>query len=91
MLYSDNCKEKHEVDISHSDKEPDIMLRKVENAIGRLKLKACGSDGITAQMIKRLGADGMKIFHAICKQIWVTGQWPEDWTESIIIPLHKKG
>lgn len=29
--------------------------------------------------------------HEICNKIWHTGQWPEDWVHSSILPLHKKG
>jgi len=28
--------------------------------------------------------------HRICVAIWETGEWPEEWTFSTIIPLPKK-
>jgi len=29
--------------------------------------------------------------HRICVAIWETGEWPEEWTFSVFIPLPKKG
>ena len=29
--------------------------------------------------------------HSICKQIWKTQQWPQDWKRSVFIPIPKKG
>ena len=33
----------------------------------------------------------MKVLHSICKQIWKTQQWPQDWKRSVFIPIPKKG
>jgi len=33
----------------------------------------------------------MKVLHSICKQIWKTQQWPQDWKWSLFIPIPKKG
>lgn len=27
----------------------------------------------------------------MCNKVWDTGVWPEDWCESVFVPLHKKG
>ena len=32
----------------------------------------------------------MKVRHSICKQIWKTQQWPQDWKWSTVIPIPKK-
>ena len=33
-----------------------------------------------------------KLFHSICRQIWKTQQWPQDWKRSVVfIPIPKKG
>ena len=29
--------------------------------------------------------------HSICQKIWKTQQWPQDWKNSIFIPIPKKG
>ena len=33
----------------------------------------------------------MKVLHSICQQIWKTQQWPQDWKNSVFIPIPKKG
>ena len=33
----------------------------------------------------------MKVLQSICKQIWKTQQWPQDWKRSVFIPIPKKG
>ena len=33
----------------------------------------------------------MKVLHSICRQIWKTHQWPQDWKSSVFIPIPKKG
>ena len=30
------------------------------------------------------------MLHSICKQIWKTQQWPQDWKRSVFIPILKK-
>ena len=34
--------------------------------------------------------DAVKVLHSICKQIWKTQQWPQDWKRSVFIPIPKK-
>ena len=34
--------------------------------------------------------DAVKVLHSICKQIWKTQQWPQDWKKSVFIPITKK-
>jgi hypothetical protein len=80
----------HRID-EPSVREPDILLEEVSHAINRLKNKALGGDGISAEMLKHLGDVGAKAIHQICQKVWRTGQWPDDWMESVVMPLHKKG
>ena len=53
--------------------------------------KACGGDGIPAELFKILKDDAVKVLHSICQQIWKTHQWPNDWKMSVFIPIPKKG
>ncbi|XP_077255535.1 uncharacterized protein LOC143893712 [Temnothorax americanus] len=74
------------------DKEPSILRSKITEALRSLKdKKAPGPDQITAEVLKALGETGIDTLHAICNHIWQHGEWPQDWTESVILPLHKKG
>ena len=37
------------------------------------------------------GETALDRMHRICVAIWETGEWPEEWTFSTLIPLPKKG
>ena len=53
--------------------------------------KANGGDGTPAELFKILKDAAAKGLHAICKQIWKTQQWPQDWKRSVFIPIPEKG
>lgn len=64
----------------------------MEAAINKLREgKAVGLDRVSAEVIKALDERGVKFIHRLCQQIWRTGVWPEDWSTSVMQPLHKKG
>jgi len=71
---------------------PEPSAFDVELAIGKLKKhKSPGIDQIPAELIK---AGGRTIFCAIHKliiSIWNKEELPEEWKESIIVPIYKKG
>ena len=35
--------------------------------------------------------DAVRMLHSICWKIWKTHQWPQDWKNSVFIPIPKKG
>ena len=53
--------------------------------------KASGGDGIPAELFQVLKEDAVKVLHSICKQIWKTQQWPQDWKRPVFSPIPKKG
>ena len=53
--------------------------------------KASGHDGIPVELFQILKDDAVKVLHSICKQIWKTQQWLQDWKRSVFIPIPKKG
>jgi hypothetical protein len=53
--------------------------------------KSTGLDGIPIELLKFAGDTALDRMHRICEAIWETGEWPEDWTNSVFIPLPKKG
>ena len=53
--------------------------------------KASRGDGIPVELFQILKDDAVKVLHSICKQIWKTQQWPQDWKRSVFIPIPKKG
>ena len=42
-------------------------------------------------MFKFAGDTATDRMHRICVEVWETGEWPGDWTESIFIPIPKTG
>ena len=53
--------------------------------------KAGGGDGIPVELFQILKDDAVKLLHSICRQVWKTLQWPQDWKRSVFIPIPKKG
>ena len=51
------------------------------------------TDGILQanKLFQILKVDAVKVLHSICRQIWKTQQWPQDWKRSVFIPITKKG
>jgi len=71
---------------------PESSAFEVELAIDNLKSpKSSGIDQIPSELIK---AGGRKIcleIHKLITSIWKKEKLPEEWKESIIVPVHKKG
>ncbi|XP_063588750.1 uncharacterized protein LOC134765884 [Penaeus indicus] len=73
------------------DAEPDIIRREVEHANGKLKRgKAAGVDNIPAELLQT-GESKVTVLHRICMLIWKNKEWPTQWTQSLVIPIPKKG
>ena len=53
--------------------------------------KASGGVGIPVELFQILKDDAVKVLHSICRQIWETQEWPQDWKRSVFIPIPKKG
>ena len=74
-----------------TDLEPDI-LECVKWALGSItRHKASGGDGIPIELFQILKDDAVKVLHSICREIWKTQQWPQDWKRSVFIPMPTKG
>ena len=64
--------------------EPEVLECEVKWSLGSTAVnKASGGNGIPED-------DAIKVLHSVCKQIWKTQQWPQDWKKSILIPIPKK-
>lgn len=88
-LYSDvYC----EAPLLNHEREPDILLSEVEHAVRKLKTgKATGIDALSAETLRCLDDVGLHVLHHICQKIWSSGIWPDEWSTSVFVPLHKKG
>ena len=71
--------------------KPDTLECEVKWALGSIAInKASGGDRIPVELLQIRRDDVVKVLHSICKQIWKTQQWPQDWKRSVFIPVPKK-
>ena len=72
--------------------DPDILEYEDKWALGSNTMdKTSGGEGIPVELFQILKDDAVKVLHSICKQIWKSQQWPQDWKRSVFIPIPKKG
>jgi hypothetical protein len=71
---------------------PEPSLVEVEIAIGNLKsCKSPGTDQIQAELSKAGGETLYSEIHRLICCIWNKEELPQQWKESITVPIHKKG
>ena len=71
---------------------PEPSAFEVELAIEKLKShKSPGIDQILAELAKEAGRTIRYQIHKLIDSIWNKEELPEEWKESIIVPIHKKG
>jgi hypothetical protein len=64
----------------------------VEIAITKLKkYKSPGNDQIPAELIQAGGEMLLFAIHKLINSVWNKENLPDQWKESIIVPIHKKG
>jgi hypothetical protein len=64
----------------------------VEIAVGKLKsYKSPGTDQIPAELIKAGGETLCSEIHRLTCSVWNEEELPQQWKESIIVPIYKKG
>lgn len=74
------------------EKEPAPLLSEIEKAMNSINTeKAPGSDGVPVELLQYGGTRTVAAMHRICEGIWETGEWPDDWVESVFVPIPKKG
>jgi hypothetical protein len=71
---------------------PEPSLVEVEIAIGKFRsYKSPGTDQILAELIKAMGETLCSEIHKLLCSIWNKEELPQQWKESIIVPIHKQG
>ena len=71
---------------------PESSASEVELAIEKLKRhKSPGIDQIPAELIKARGRTIRSVFHKLTISVGNKEELPEEWKESIIVPIYKKG
>ncbi|XP_042876027.1 uncharacterized protein LOC122255792 [Penaeus japonicus] len=75
-----------------SEQEPPPLIDEIREAIKELKHgKSPGNDQVTAERIKNGGENVEIFYHRLCNKIWIENKWPDDWGESVFVPIPKKG
>jgi hypothetical protein len=70
---------------------PGPSCLEVEIAIAKLKkYKSSGSYQIPAELIQAGGKILLSVFHKLINSAWNKEELPDQWKESIIVPVHKK-
>jgi len=70
---------------------PEPSVFEVEMAIEKLRHKSPGTDKIRAEMIQAGGRSIRSEIHKLINSIWNKEELSEQWKESIILPIYKKG
>ena len=69
-----------------------ILKSEVENAIKNLKKgKSTGVDTIPGELFINGGTQLIDTITELCHKIWDIKEWPDIWSQSLIIPISKKG
>jgi hypothetical protein len=70
---------------------PERSVVEVEIATGKLRsYKSLGTDQIPTELIKAEGETLCSQIQRLIYSIWNKEELPQQWKESIIIPIHKK-
>jgi hypothetical protein len=71
---------------------PGPSCLEVEISFAKLKkYKSPGSDQIPAELIQAGGEILLSAIHKLINSVWNKEELPDQWKESIIVPVHKKG
>ena len=69
---------------------PPVTTEMIQNALGKMKSgKAAGPSGITAEMLKASGPEGVELIRQLGERIFSGDAIPAEWEESIILNLYK--
>ena len=69
-----------------------FTVHELKDATRKLKnKKSPGKDGVTNEMIKRLGQGARQKLLDVFNQSWTLGVFPTAWKEAIMVPILKKG
>jgi hypothetical protein len=91
LLDVENAREQMEETAPVEGLEREIMCKAIEMAMKQMKSKkAPGPSGISADMLKTLGQDGIEWLHAILNRFWKDKKLPRELKQSEIVTLYKQ-
>lgn len=71
---------------------PPILKEEVQHAIKYLKPnKSPGIDNVPSELIRHGGEATSDALTVLCQKVVEQKKWPKSWTQSLVIPLPKKG
>lgn len=80
------------MDFEKTEEEKDLEKDEIGNAVIRMKLeKAVGIDSIPMEAWRYGGNVIKNGLIKVIRKIWKTGNIPEKWKQSIVVPLYKRG
>jgi len=92
--WKEYCEELYEENrqIDVQEKEPPPLKDEIRYALLKsAQRKATGLDGTAAELLRFGGEMTLNKLHEVCVEVWEIGLWPDEWTQSVFIPLPKKG
>jgi len=76
----------------NSEVEVELTIEDVKKSVRNLKSnKVPGTDGIHLELMKYGGNKLLNRMYELVRQIWEEERIPEEWKETIIVPIHKSG
>ena len=75
----------HDDGITHL--EPDTLECEVKWALRSITMNKL----VEVMEFQILKDDAVKVLHSVCREIWKTQEWPQDWKRLVVIPIPKKG
>ena len=82
----------YQAQIPTSEKELPPLRSEVVKAHSRVKNnKAAGPDNIPVELLKARRNTVVDKLHEMILSAWENGEWPQEWMETMFVPLHKKG
>jgi hypothetical protein len=67
------------------------MLRLIFSIAKLKKYKSPGNDEIPAELYQAGGETLVYVIHKLITSIWNKEEMPDEWKESVIVPIHKTG
>ena len=69
-----------------------MLKEKVKAAVKSPKAgKSPAADNVPSELLKSGDEAVTKALTALCQKVWKEKKWPREWTQSLVIPLSKKG
>ena len=86
-LYNDE--ENRQIDVQEKEQPP--LKDEIRRALLKsAQLKATGPEGIAAELLRFDGEITLNKLNKVYVEVWETVLWPDEWTQSVFIPLPKK-